>query len=486
MRMSLDAQVVTGLFASILATLIAAALTPGVRLFAQSVGALDEPGERRVHSRTIPRMGGLAIVVAFAVTFLLAFQLSLVRVSESTQQMLWGFSAGAVVIALAGVYDDIKGLGAKRKLLAQFIAASLAWLGGARIHPSLNVPGLGLLEIGLALSFIATIIWVLAFTNAINLIDGLDGLAGGVVFFAALTNMVVAFITDNNLAAALNGALAGAVLGFLFYNFNPAKIFMGDTGSLFLGYALSAGALLTARQKESTLASLLVPIVALGVPLTDTILAMLRRVVARRSIFAADREHLHHKLLDAGITHKRTVLVLYGFSIVLCVISVAVAFGQDWQVGAALLGALFVVAGMLRFAGSFQQVVQQRATRGGPYSPATEAVRKMLPSFLREAGSVSGRAELLDLLAAHLDPRYFTEALLLEQGQPEPVWNWKAPSSEGRREGHIKQCTFVLPRNSGAAEQKLKFSCWIESAQIPPQLDVLLRVVSDVVGDEGT
>lgn len=475
-----ESQIVTGLFASAFATMTAAALTPIVRALADALGAVDAPGERRMHARAIPRMGGLAIVGGFAAAFLLSVALELVPLGPTTDERLMGFGAGAFVIVVAGVFDDIRGLGAKRKLLAQLLAATIAWYGGARVQPVLNVPGLGMVEVGIVASYFATIVWVLAFTNAINLIDGLDGLAGGVVFFAALTNVVVAFITDNPLAAAVNGALAGAVLGFLFYNFNPAKIFMGDTGSLFLGYALSAGALLSSRQKESTLASLLVPLVALGVPLTDTILAMLRRVVARRSIFAADREHLHHKLVDAGLTHRRAVIILYGFSITLCGISIAVAFGQNWQVGAALLGALLVIAGMLRVAGAFDQSIRQRAQREARYGAATEAVRQMLPAFVRLAARVPDRQAVLELLEQHLDSRYFNAASLTT-GAGEALWTWSAPATSGRREGQVKHCTFELRSSSADAPDRLKFACWIEAVQIPPQLDVLLRVVGDVI-----
>src|SRR6185369_2784512 len=165
---------------------------------------------------------------------------------------------------------------------------------------------------------------------------------------ACLTNLIVALVDGNALAATINAALGAAVLGFLFYNFNPATIFMGDTGSMFLGFALGSAALLSGRQKESTLVSLLVPIVALGLPLTDTLLAMARRFLARRSIFSADREHLNHRLLDLGLTHRRTVLVLYGCSVMLCLAAVAAAFGKDWQVGAALVGAVLTLMGMTK------------------------------------------------------------------------------------------------------------------------------------------
>ena len=474
---------VVALVASSTATIAAAILTPVARVVALALGAVDVPGERRVHTSAIPRMGGLAIVLAVALAFAVLLRSGTLDVAGLTVNQLLGFGAGAVVITLGGIFDDVRGLGAKRKLLVQILAASLAWYGGARVLGVLDLPLFGPTDFGVAFSYVATLVWILAFTNAVNLIDGLDGLAGGVVFFAALTNVVVALITGNELAAAVNGALAGAVLGFLFYNFNPAKIFMGDTGSLFLGYALSAGALMSTRQKESTLASLLVPLIALGVPLTDTLLAMTRRVLSRRSIFAADRQHLHHQLLEAGLTHKRAVLFLYGTSVALCVIAIAAAFGKNWQVGGALLGALLVLLGVVRFAGYFELMLHQRDTRAHLYTPATQAVRRALPLLMTRIAAAQTRASVLVALEASLDPEHFPSASLTAAGEEAPFWAWDSSAPSGRREAVVRESKFELRVFPGASPSTFRVACALQSGQVPPQLEVLLRVLADIVQD---
>jgi UDP-GlcNAc:undecaprenyl-phosphate/decaprenyl-phosphate GlcNAc-1-phosphate transferase len=225
------------LFAAIVGTGVAAGLTPLVRHVARWSGAVDTPGGRRVHTQAIPRLGGLAIVGGYWAALGLCALIGLMAGHVWDPSSVWVFLVGGALMATAGAIDDIRPLGAKRKLVAQTIAASLAWFGGARIMDHLALPGFGVVQLGPILSYVGTVVWILAFTNAVNLIDGLDGLAGGVVFFACLTNLVVALVSDNILAATLNAALGGAVLGFLFYNFNPATIFMGDTGSMFLGKA---------------------------------------------------------------------------------------------------------------------------------------------------------------------------------------------------------------------------------------------------------
>ncbi|HSC88679.1 MAG TPA: MraY family glycosyltransferase [Polyangiaceae bacterium] len=473
--------VFVALVASSAATFAAAALTPVARSLALAVGAVDEPGERRVHERTVPRMGGVAIVLAFALAMFLCFEASLVGVEGAKGRAeLIGYGLGGLAIVLGGIFDDVRGLGAKRKLLVQILAASISWYGGARILGVLDLPFLGSTDFGLAFSYLATVAWILALTNAINLIDGLDGLAGGVVFFAALTNVVVALITHNDLAAAVNGALAGATLGFLFYNFNPAKIFMGDTGSLFLGYALSAGALLSGRQKESTLASLLVPLVALGVPLTDTLLAMARRMLARRSIFAADGQHLHHRLLAVGLTHRRAVLLLYSTSVALCVVAIAVAFGKNWEVGAALLGAFIIILGVVRFAGYFELLLQQRAVRPELYTPATQAVRRALPQLVARLASAQNRPSILAALEASLDPEHFPAASLTAAGEALPFWSWDARHT-GRREQVLRECSFEVRVFPGTPPAILRFACALPVGDLPPQLEILLRLVADVL-----
>src|SRR4029078_2410036 len=169
-----------------------------------------------------------------------------------------------------------------------------------------------------------------------NLIDGLDGLAAGVVFFASMTNFVVALLSQASLPALFMATTMGAIIGFLFYNFNPARIFMGDSGSYFLGYVIAATSVGT-DHKASTAVSLLVPLMALGVPIFDTLFAMVPRFLERRPVFSPDRGHIHYPLLDMGITHRRAVLIIYGVSVLLTITAIAISLGRSWQVGITLV-----------------------------------------------------------------------------------------------------------------------------------------------------
>jgi UDP-GlcNAc:undecaprenyl-phosphate GlcNAc-1-phosphate transferase len=392
--------------------------------------------------------------------------------------MLLGFLAGSVVVTVVGVLDDVRGLGAKAKLAAQVGAATIAWLSGARIS-TFDLPGLGHVELPLMLSYAASVFWIVAFVNAINLIDGLDGLAGGLAFFAAITNLVVAVITDNALAAAVNAALGGAVLGFLFYNFNPATIFMGDTGSMFLGFVLGGAALLTGRQKESTLVSLLVPVIALGLPVMDTILAMLRRALARRSIFAADREHIHHRLLDLGLTHRRAVLILYGCTVLLCAAAVGVAIGKDWEVGAALVGAVLTLLGIARFAGYFEWQLQRRGERAPLVFGAAAELRRALPALvvnLTTARNVAGVWARMEEFAAagKLEAVEYTA-----HGEVRPLWQWRRVDDAGP----AAVVSYEVPVRffPGAEPGRLLFRVAADADDVVPQTQALLQVAADVL-----
>jgi UDP-GlcNAc:undecaprenyl-phosphate GlcNAc-1-phosphate transferase len=460
---------------------VAAVLTPIARHVAQWIGAVDAPGGRRVHVHATPRLGGIAIVAAYWAALALCFALGLMSSHVPDQQALWVFLLGGGLLAAVGAIDDVKPIGAKRKLLAQIAVATLAWYGDVRITEHVAVPGLGLLEIGPVLSYLGTVIWILAFTNAINLIDGLDGLAGGVVFFACLTNAVVALVSDNLFAATLNAALAGAVLGFLFYNFNPATIFMGDTGSMFLGYTLGSAALLSGHQKESTLASLLVPLIALGLPLADTLLAMARRFVARRSIFSADREHLHHRLLDLGLTHRRVVLVLYGCSVLLCAAAMAAAFGKDWQVGAALVGALVTLLGITRFTSHFEFVLLGQAQRARVLTGSTASLRKIVPSLIVELDRARSAAAVWAALErAFAASGMITAARAVPVGEARATWTWESEGSQ-RREGTPSSADFVIAVYPGGRRERLTIDCLCEEGPLPPQSEIQLQLVADVV-----
>lgn len=339
--------------AIVLASVVTAITTYWVRGWATRLGVVDVPGGRHVHKTVTPRLGGVAIIVGFfvplAILGVAGTSVSEMFVTHSSR--VTGLVVGGLVVGAVGAFDDVRGVGPWRKLLAQAVAASIAFYAGYRID-SVNLPLLGELSLGW-LAFPVTLGWFLGITNAINLIDGLDGLAAGVALCACLSNLVLAWFNDLHVVALLSACLAGALIGFLRHNFNPATIFMGDSGSMFIGFALAATSLVGATVKGSTAIGILTPMIALGIPIFDTMLAVLRRTLARQPIFQADRAHLHHKLVDMGLTHRRAVLVLYFGSIALAVSAVAVSIGRDWQIGVALAVVLITMVVVIRTAGGF-------------------------------------------------------------------------------------------------------------------------------------
>ncbi len=332
--------------------LAGAILTPAVRTLAHRWGALDHAlSSRKIHGRPIPRLGGVAIVAAY-----FAPLLALYFVESDVGRRFWvdparasGLIIGGLAIAALGVWDDVKGCNARQKFLVQFAVAGAMYAVGFRIDVLANPFGPPFPLGWLGLPF--TMLWIAGVVNAMNLIDGLDGLAGGVALIAIATTFVIAVVNGDPLMMLFTSALAGAVLGFLFYNFNPASIFMGDTGSMFLGFVLAATAIQT-HHKSSTAVAVLVPIIALGIPIADTLLAMLRRAARGVPMFSADRGHIHHRLLASGLTHRQTVLVLYGASIVLGAIAVVLSFSSGSQatwILLALAGTSFMALRQLGF-----------------------------------------------------------------------------------------------------------------------------------------
>ena len=293
-------------------------MTPPVKKFAEKVGAIDVPkDERRVHDHPIPRMGGLAIFFGFILAVL-------VFVDMTTPIM--GMLVGAVIIAAMGAVDDIVNLNAWVKFGVQIVAALVAIRSGIVFNVISNpilfsettfIP-IGYLTVPL------TVIWIVGCTNAVNLIDGLDGLAVGVSAISSLTMLVVAlFVAEPNVALIL-AALTGACLGFIPFNLNPAKIFMGDVGSQLLGFVLATVSIM-GMFKFHAIITFLVPVLALSVPLADTVFAFFRRIVHRQSPFHADKGHFHHRLLAMGLNQKQEVAVLYAISAVLGLFAVLLA-----------------------------------------------------------------------------------------------------------------------------------------------------------------
>jgi UDP-GlcNAc:undecaprenyl-phosphate GlcNAc-1-phosphate transferase len=276
--------------------------TPKVKEIAIKAGALDAPDARKVHTEPIPRMGGLAIYLGFVLA---------VFASMHVNREIAGILLGGTVILIIGIIDDMKQISAKTKLFGQIIAAMVPILFGVRIEWLTNPFGDMVYLDYLAMPI--TVMWIVSLTNTVNLIDGLDGLAAGVSTIAAVTILLVAVQQHFWIVAILTAALAGSALGFLQHNFNPAKIFMGDTGSMFLGYMLAAISVLGTVKSAATIA-LVVPIVALGLPIMDTAFAIIRRYSHGHPIFKPDKGHLHHRLLEMGLTQKQAVLLMYVIS----------------------------------------------------------------------------------------------------------------------------------------------------------------------------
>ena len=294
-------------FPFLLAMLVSYILTPYIKKLAFKIGAVDRPDNRKVHKRIMPRLGGLAIYIAFMIGCIASLEMT---------WDIFGILLGGTMIVALGVADDVYQLPAKVKLLGQIAAACVLVLFDIRIE-WVNNPFGGYFYLDM-LSVPLTIFWVISFTNVVNLIDGLDGLAAGVSAIASLTIILVAIQMGYFYVAILTAALAGGIVGFIRYNFNPATIFMGDTGSMFIGYMLAAISVYGAVKTAATIA-LIVPAIALGLPIIDTAFAIMRRYVNGRPIFQPDKGHLHHRLLAQGMSHKEAVLFMYGITAILCI-----------------------------------------------------------------------------------------------------------------------------------------------------------------------
>lgn len=317
----------------VLAFVASILLTPVVKAIAFRVGAVDRPNYRKVHARIMPRLGGLAIFGAFLIGYFI-----LKPVDPENPFAAPFIIGGAVIIIITGVLDDMFEITAKAKLLGQFIAAGIVVYGGLQIE-FINLPFGGVLDFGY-LSIPLTILWIVGITNAINLIDGLDGLAAGVSTIALITLAGMALMKGDMFVFSMAAILAASSSGFLIYNFHPAKIFMGDTGALFLGFMISVLALL--GFKNITVISLIIPVIMLGVPISDTFFAIVRRWRLKQPLSAPDKSHLHHCLLNVGFTHRQTVLIIYALAAMFGL--AALIFSQATVWGAILLIAVMLVA----------------------------------------------------------------------------------------------------------------------------------------------
>lgn len=325
---------------AVISIVISAVLTPLVKRFAIKIKVIDIPKDnRRIHKKPIPLLGGLAIYFSFILTLILK--------AGSVSRSEIGIIIGATIIVIGGFLDDKFDIRPWQKLLIQIASALSLIVYGIRIQLITNPISSSELYISIGiLSIPLTIIWVVGITNALNLIDGLDGLAAGVAFISAITIFIIAVLNNRAEAAVLTIILSGAILGFLPYNFNPATIFMGDTGAQLLGFLLAAISIEGAIKSAAAFA-IAVPILALGIPIYDVLFAMIRRKLNGRPIMQADKGHLHHRLLDMGLTQRQAVVIMYLVSAVLgsfAIIAMQVSSQRSYFLLATVMVVLVVVA----------------------------------------------------------------------------------------------------------------------------------------------
>jgi UDP-GlcNAc:undecaprenyl-phosphate/decaprenyl-phosphate GlcNAc-1-phosphate transferase len=345
------------------AFLIALVLTPIIRDIFRAYNVVDRPGRRKVHAFPIPRVGGISIALAYTAAFVSFTDFS--NSLPAPDSPSWKLLPGAAIVFLTGLIDDFFNLRPAYKLIGQIAAGAVVFFNGLRIDA---VSGLSL---PVWLSLLLTVLWLLVCSNAFNLIDGLDGLCAGMGFVATLALFAAALIQGNVALVHATLPLAGALLGFLCYNFNPATVFLGDSGALLIGFLLGCyGMIWTA--KTATLLSVTVPLLALSIPLLEVSLSIVRRFLRRQPIFSADRGHIHHRLLELGLSPRSAVLFLYlvgmvaalfalllshplwgGFQGLLIVAFFLIAWAGIWR----LRYAEFEVAGRMLFGGEFQRAL---------------------------------------------------------------------------------------------------------------------------------
>ncbi|MEC1695683.1 glycosyltransferase family 4 protein [Schinkia azotoformans] len=352
------------LITAIVCFLASVALTPLVKKFAIYIGAVDKPNQRKVHQKVMPRLGGLAIFISMVIGFAIAQPFD-------DDIATWPILLGATIIVITGVFDDRFEISPRVKLLGQILAAGVVIYAGVQVE-TINLPFGAQIEFGI-FTIPFTLLWIVGITNAINLIDGLDGLAAGVSSIVLITISAMAMVMGNTFVVVMGTILLASTLGFLIYNFHPAKIFMGDTGALLLGFMISVFSIL--GFKSITVYSLILPIIILGVPISDTLFAIIRRIVNKKPLSAPDKSHLHHCLLRLGFSHRQTVLIIYAMSAFFAIAAVMLKNSTLW-------GATLIIAVVLLMT---QLVAERVGLVSENYRPVHKLFRKITASSRRSA-----------------------------------------------------------------------------------------------------
>lgn len=420
-----------------IALLLSVAMTPWLIALARRHRLVDEPGARKVHRHSIPRIGGIAIVVptVLATVPVLLLNNGVGHEFRAIQWQVIAYLVAGLAIFAMGLADDLRGLRARTKFLVQIVAACAIYFSGTRID-HIAFFEFGTIDLG-PLAFPLTVLWIVGVTNAVNLIDGLDGLAGGIAAITCGVLAMFALVQGDLVMSVLMLGLLGSLIGFLFFNFNPARIFMGDSGSQYLGFSLAAASVLT-YTKASTAVALALPVLALGVPIFDTLLSMLRRFLGRRSLFAPDRGHIHHRLLDLGLGHRGVVLLIYLVTTAAAAFGVVMTIWRDartlsvFVVGLLFLVAVFRACGVFRVRGSFAKLAQnreilrrEREARAGFENALNEIVEAR--SFTDWWSAVCRAGDTLEFSSLRL--------LWLDRGGLPCNAEWSKPSESSRATG---------------------------------------------------
>ena len=404
-------------------------LTPIFRDIFRSYNVVDRPDtERKLHPHPIPRVGGIAVLISYFVA------VSAGAPPEANLSLVWTLLPAALVVFAVGLIDDVLGLKPWQKLVGQLAAIGLAYWSGVSIS---SVAG-RTLDNWWAVPL--TIVWLLACTNAFNLVDGLDGLAAGVGFFATLTMLTAALIQQNFALACATLPLAGCLLGFLFYNFNPATVFLGDCGSLLIGFLLGCYSIVWS-QKSITLLGMTAPFMALSIPLADALLAVARRFLRHQRIFDADRGHIHHRLIDRGLTPRRAVLMIYAICGVAATLSLVQTLTHNLYFSLLILALFCCVAwigiGYLRYS---EFILAGRLVRIGEFQRVLGA-QLAINSLARAMSACRTVDECWRVISRHYQEFGFNSVHLrihgasFRDGQPDAAetdcWTVKIPLGDG-------------------------------------------------------
>lgn len=429
----------------IIAIFSSAVLTPLIRRLCERLGWLDEPDQddRRVHRSAVPRLGGVGIFLSVLIALAaLSFVDNMVTQSiyPYWSKLLLTLVPATLVFAL-GVYDDLKGASAAFKFICQGLAATLFFLLDGRIEV-LGIPFIGNVELPLAVSFALTLLWTIGITNAFNLIDGMDGLAAGAALFASLVILIVSLVFGHSLVTVMALVLSGALIGFLRYNFNPASIFLGDSGSLFIGFLLATLSI-QGSQKASTAVAVAIPILTFGVPVLDTGFTLVRRFISGKPLLEGDKEHIHHMLLDRGWSQRRVAIVLYGASALLglmALLFVGNAGGPTTGLLLFVIGAIVLfVVGRLRYHEVDEVKASMRRNLGERRARAANNIRVRRAS--RAMSKASSLEDLFGALMVMLEHREFVYVSVRLNCGPEAKRHEPAVRQIAE---HEKLCTATL------------------------------------------